>query len=295
MASKPFKWSPWQAAKVFVKTIYGDLYGDTAARGKLIQRFPIAQKTMPLGDRTLTFLVSGLVSGLVAGLVAGEESKEDPPIAILFLHGSPGSALCWKGFLSQPGHYKIIALDRPGFGAAKGSAPELEEDIGPLGKLLERIAAENGAVIVAGHSLGAGLAARLAAEHPDWVRGLLLIGGSVDPRLEKTFAFQRVFTLPPFSWLLTRSLRRSNWELLQYTGFLERLRPELARVTCPVAVVHSRDDRLVPYENANYAKTHFTNASAFNVISFESGGHFINHSRIGAIKQALNEYIVGAG
>ena len=283
MASESFKWGLWQAIKVFLKTIYGDLYGDMACRRKLIQQFPIAQKTMPVGDRAFTCLV------------AGEESKEDPHIPILFLHGTPGSALCWKGFLSEPGNYRIIALDRPGFGAAKGSAPELEEDIGPLGELLKRIAAANGEVIVAGHSLGAGLAARLAVEHPDMVRGLLLIGGSVNPQLEKTFAFQRVFTLVPFSWLLTRSLRSSNRELLQYTEFLEKLRPELARITCPVAVVHSRDDRLVPYENVNYAESHLTNASAFKVISLESGGHFINHSRRGAIKQALNEFADGAG
>ncbi len=281
MTSETFEWGLWQAIKVFLRTLYGDLYGDTAVRRRLIQQFHITQKRMPVGDTTLTFMV------------AEDEFNKDPHIPIILLHGTPGSAMCWKGFLSEPDKYRMIALDRPGFGPAKGSKPDLDEDIGPLGEVLKKIVSENGKVIIAGHSLGAGVAARLAVEHQDMVRGLLLIAGSIDPELEITFVFQRIFAIPPFSWLFTRSIRSSNRELLQYTEFLEKLRPELAKINCPVAVIHSRDDRLVPYENVNYAEKHFTNAAAFKIISLDSGGHFINHSRIGAIKQALKKHVVG--
>jgi pimeloyl-ACP methyl ester carboxylesterase len=280
MTSETFEWSLGQATKVFFKTLYGDLYGDRTIRRRLMQNFHITQKTMPVGDIAFTFMV------------AGDESDKEPRIPILFLHGTPGSALCWKGFLSEPDKYSVFALDRPGFGPVQGSQPDLEEQIGPLGEMLGRIASENGAVILAGHSLGAGVAARLAVEHRELVRGLLLIGGSIDPELEKTFIFQRIFALPPLIWFLTRSIRSSNRELLQYTAFLEKLAPDLAKVKCPVAVIHSRDDRLVAYENVNYAEKHFTNAAGLNITSLESGGHFLNHTRMGAIKQALKEHVV---
>jgi pimeloyl-ACP methyl ester carboxylesterase len=282
MTSEKFEWGLCQAIRIFLQTLYGDLYGDRAARGRLIQRFPITQKTMPAGDGTLTFMV------------AEDEFDKYPHIPVILLHGTPGSALCWKSFLSEPDKYRMIAPDRPGFGPAGGSKTDLDEDIGPLGEMIEKIASENGEVIVAGHSLGAGVAARLAVEHPDMVRGLLLIAGSIDPRLERTFVFQRIFAVPPLSWLFTRSIRSSNRELLQYTGFLEKLRPELAKIKCPVAVIHSRDDRLVPYQNVSYAEKHFTSAAAFKIVSLESGGHFINHTRIDAIKQALEKHVVGA-
>ena len=280
MTSETFEWGLGQAIRVFLKTLYGDLYGDMADRRRLIRQFHISQERMAVGDRSLTFMV------------AEDALNKDPHIPIIMLHGTPGSAMCWKGFLSEPDEYRMIALDRPGFGPVKGSSPDLDETIGPLGELLKKIASGNGKVIIAGHSLGAGVAARLAVDHQDIVRGLLLIGGSIDPELEKTFIFQRIFAVPPLSWLLTRSLRSSNRELLQYTEFLEKLRPELAKIKCPVAVIHSRDDRLVPFENVNYAEKHFTNATAFKIISLDSGGHFINHSRIGAIKQALQKHVV---
>ena len=280
MASATFKWGPWQAIKVFLKTLYGDLYGDRTVRGRLIRKVHITQESMPVGDGALTFLVA---EGAVTKV---------PPIPIVFLHGTPGSALCWKGFLAAPDDYRVIALDRPGFGPAKGGNPELGEEIRALGELLKIIVSENGKAIVAGHSLGAGLAARLAVEHPGMVRGLLLIAGSIDPELERVLPIQRIFAMPPWSWLFTRSIRSSNRELLDYTEFLRKLRPELAKITCPVAVIHSRDDRLVAYANVIYAEQHFTNAAPFKIISLDSGGHFINHTHVLAIKQALHDHIV---
>lgn len=282
MTTEPFSWSLRQAIKIFLKTLYGDLYRDRAVRRRLTRQSEITEQTTSVGGGTLTFLESG------GG--AGEARR----IPILFLHGTPGSALCWKEFLSAPGEYKIVAVDRPGFGPAAGRKPDLEEEIGLLGEFLKRIVSENGEAIVAGHSLGAGLAARLAVAHRDKIRGLMLIGGSIDPALERTFKLQRIFAVPPLSRLFTRSIRSSNRELLQYRGFLERLSADLAKISCPVAVVHSRDDRLVPYENVRYAERHFTNAAAFKVISVDSGGHFLNHTRPDTIRDALRNHIVGA-
>lgn len=277
MTSEPYKWGPWQATEVFFKTIYGDFYGDRAARARLARQPLITDREATVDSRVLSFMV-------------GEDEADDGPhIPILFLHGTPGSALCWKGFLLEPEGYRVIALDRPGFGRSAAGAPELEEDVGPLGELVERIASESGKVLVGGHSLGAGVAARLAAEHREAIRGLVLMGGSLDPGLERILPVQRLFAVPPWSGLLTRSLRNSNRELLQYTAFLERLGPELAQVTCRVVVIHSRDDRLVPYANVHYAEAHFTGAAALRIVTLEQGGHFINRSRIGEIKRALRE------
>src|SRR3546814_18455192 len=65
----------------------------------------------------------------------------------------------------------------------------------------------NGApAIVVGHSLGGPIAAKLAMDYPDRVRGLLLLAPSVAPALEAPRWYQRLATWRVVQWLLPRTL-----------------------------------------------------------------------------------------
>jgi pimeloyl-ACP methyl ester carboxylesterase len=281
MSSKtPFKWSLYEAVKVFIMGMYNDIYGDLYIRRKLIKNINITQKKMTIGEDIITYMLSE------------DEYNKSPHIPVIFLHGSPGSAMCWHKILKEPGKYIVVAIDRPGFGPMKTKSSGFKKDLKIMKEVLKAVYKEHGKVIIVGHSLGAGLATKLTIDNKYMVRGLMFIGGSLDPDLEKKFFIQNIFAFPPFSWLLMRSIRSSNKELIQYSDFLKEIKDELSIVECPVAVMHSKDDNLVPYENVYYAGNNFTNAEAFNIISLESGGHFINYSHPDVIKRALKKHVV---
>ena len=267
-------WSPLEAARIFFETIYTDLRGAKVTREKLLGNPAIAQKNFEAAGRIVTCLEAAWTKGL-------------PPV--FFLHGTPGSGHDWAWFLNNAADkYAIVAVDRPGFGLEDREPPSLQNDMDALAAVLAHDAGGGQKPIVVGHSLGGGLAARLAADYPDKVGGLVLVGASLDPDLERILPVQRLFATPPLSHLLTFSIRNSNIELLQYIDFLNDLRPRLPRITCPVTVLHSRDDRLVPYANVDYIDKNFANAAAMNIKSFDTGGHFLNKTRTGDVLDALS-------
>lgn len=267
-------WSILQAAQVFFETMHADFGGAARTRRAFLAAPHITQKQFEKSGRTATCLEAARAEGL-------------PPV--IFLHGTPGSAHDWGWFLNNAADaFTVVAVDRPGFGPLDRAAPRLENDMGALAAVLAHYAGGGQRPVVAGHSLGGGLAARLAADYPDRVGGLLLIGASLDPALERILPVQRLFARPPLSCGLSASVRNSNAELIQYIDFLNALRPLLAGVTCSVAVVHSRDDRLVPHANVEYIRRNFLNAAAMTVISPDSGGHFLNKTRMDDVMKGLS-------
>ena len=96
--------------------------------------------------------------------------------AVLLVHGQPGSRADWLGLvplLSED--FRVLSVDRPGYGTSGGEAVGLLENAEQLGKLLvERNAL--GATVV-GHSLGAGIALAMA-ERSLGVGALVLVGAA---------------------------------------------------------------------------------------------------------------------
>ncbi|MGH2868032.1 MAG: alpha/beta hydrolase [Solirubrobacteraceae bacterium] len=94
---------------------------------------------------------------------------------VLLLHGQPGSAQDWTRVVTAldgvRGRAAPIAIDRPGWDGATPPRDLAGNAAAALGALdargIER-------AIVVGHSLGGGVAAWLAAHHPDRVSALVL-------------------------------------------------------------------------------------------------------------------------
>ncbi len=278
MASSADKsWSVLQAAGIFLKAGFGDLIWYESLRRGLLAKLWITQKRFKLNGRETSYLLAS-------------QTKDLPPV--LFLHGTPGNALDWAWFLKKAAsRLSIFALDRPGFGVVDKKPPVLEQDIETLREALA-LAFEHGEkVVVVGHSLGGGLAAKLAAEYPEMVKGLVLVGASLDPGLKAIHPIQRHAARAPLSWLLPRSVRNCNIELLQYPEFLNALQPDLEEISCPVTVIHSRNDRLVPYRNVDYVQKYFSNVASLNVVTLDRGGHFLNKSRPRLLLEAIETLI----
>jgi pimeloyl-ACP methyl ester carboxylesterase len=268
-----WEWNPWQATRVFLAACYGDLVGYSSARKRLLGKLSIRQKSIFTGGRQIAVL---------------EASHSEYLLPVIFLHGTPGNSVDWRWFLKKAsGQYRIVAVDRPGFGPVDKAPPDLKKDKALWQEILGTYTDGEHKPILVGHSLGAGIAARLAVDYPDLVSKLVLVAAGLDPALEKLEPVQAHFGKPPLSWLLPRSVRHCNLELLQYIDFLSDLQPHLPRIKCPVTVIQARNDRLVPFSNVDYIQKHCTGTAALNIMELKSGGHFLNRTKPREILKAL--------
>ncbi|MCL2584184.1 MAG: alpha/beta hydrolase [Streptosporangiales bacterium] len=183
-----------------------------------------------------------------------------------------------------PDGIRSIGVDWPGHGQSPaGTAPSTELRLTQIIEELLESLAPAGAVL-AGNSIGANVAARLAVRRPDLVKGLMMIdaGGFEDRGL-----FDRVFCAlmsrprfvrgiyPLFSWAYMRSRtaadRRARANAIAITrtaagvravseiwGSFNRpehdLRPQAGKITAPTVLVWGRHDPLLPLRVAETAR-----------------------------------------
>ncbi len=97
---------------------------------------------------------------------------------VLLIHGFLDDATVWEGLVDfLGGEVAAVRYDLPGFGTRSGSVADgrhttLESLAAEAGDIVEAI---NGPMIVAGQSMGTLVAELVAAQHPDRVRGLVLL------------------------------------------------------------------------------------------------------------------------
>ncbi len=229
--------------------------------------------------------IGGDLSYYEAGTLSGRR--------VVYVHGTPGSAGAWAGYLRAPiPGLHSIAVDRPGFGCSvpEHSFPSLEVQAAAL----EPIVGEGGPKpILVGHSLGGPIVCRYAVDHPGRVGGLVIVAGALDPGLERVLAIQRVGRVPPFVWMLPSALRNSNEELIPLKGELEALGPRLGEIRCPIVIIHGTEDSLVPYANVAYMRRVFTDEP--RVITIDGANHFIPWKFEGVIRVAIEELAASLG
>jgi pimeloyl-ACP methyl ester carboxylesterase len=104
---------------------------------------------------------------------------------VIAIHGLTANHTCWHPIASLVApHRRLIAYDLRGRGDSDKPARgyDLAVHGADLGGVLDHFRIER--AIVMGHSLGAGIAVRFAAHHPERVERLVLFDGGFDPRAE---------------------------------------------------------------------------------------------------------------
>jgi pimeloyl-ACP methyl ester carboxylesterase len=211
---------------------------------------------------------------------------------IVFIHGSPGDWQAYAKYLARPELQKfgpLIAVDRPGYGGsdAHQMVPALADQARLLSPLLDD---PHGPVIVVGHSLGGPIAAKLAMDYPDKVRGVLMIAGSVDPELEYPRWYNRAARYAVVRWLIPRELSDSNLEIYGLQAELKAMEPGWATLHAPVTVVQGMKDELVDPRTADYVDQQLA-GKPHTVIRVPDIGHFVIWQRMDIVVKALTDLI----
>ncbi len=133
--------------------------------------------------------------------------------------------------------------------------------------------------IVVGHSLGGPIATRLAADHPQEVGALVLVGGGLDPDLEDVRWYNRVARTRVVNVFLANFLQVSNKEMYASKAEVQELVPLLERIHCPVLIIHGTEDSLVAYENTEFIIDGFGHNDDVRVLTLIGEDHFITRER----------------
>ena len=218
------------------------------------------------------------------------ETGNDTLPTLLFVHGTPGSWDAFQHYLMDSSllqHYRIISIDRPGFGySGFGNAMNLSAQTDIIAGWMDSVNNKKPFIII-GHSLGGPLVVKMAAARPQYTKAIVILAGSLDPAAENPEKWRPVLFRTPLNFLVPGALRPSNEELWYLKKDLKEMTADYERITCPVYILHGTKDMLVPYSNVAYAKKMFTKSVMVSVTTFEKENHFIVWTREKEIKTLL--------
>jgi uncharacterized protein len=188
-----------------------------------------------------------------ASLALVHFTQPNPKGVVLYLHGN-ADTLKDADFLAERfirRGYDVILLDYRGYGKSTGtisSEDALHHDVQVVYDYVHQRYRED-QIIIYGHSLGSGLAVRLAATTTP--RMLIL----ESPYLSmQDLVAQKVPYVPMF--LLKYPLRSDQW---------------ISKVHCPMYLIHGSQDGLIPYNSSERLRAYTT--APTQLIQIVGGGH----------------------
>lgn len=209
---------------------------------------------------------------------------------LFFIHGSPGSWIAYKRYLMDKDllrHFRMIAIDRPGFGySAYGKAFHLYEQSALIYKIVQHEA--NGQPIhLIGHSLGGPIVVKLAQEHPNDYASLTILAGSISPYDEPKENWRKIFADGPLQYLLPGAFRVCNKEIYFYKKDLYMMDNHYDTLRMPVMFIHGDKDPLVTVHNVKYGMDKLKANNNAGMIIIPGANHFIPWQHFETIKNHL--------
>ena len=211
---------------------------------------------------------------------------------LLFLHGSPGSISYYNRRYTDSaldGHFRMYAVDRPGYGYSGLGDPEpsIQKQADMIRPLLDSLNKARHPIIIVGSSYGASVASRLAMDHPELVDGLVLTGPAIGPGRETYFGITPFIEHWSVRWFIPRIFRSANTEKVHHKEELEKMLPYWKNIRVPVSYLQGADDDIVDTSNAGFARQHLINAASLDIKFLKGRKHLLAQYEWKAIRQAI--------
>ena len=204
-------------------------------------------------------------------------------LGVIFIHGTPGGWAAFERYLVNDQlqkHFFMVSVDRPGWGYSTTNNKKLNGVFSHQASSIASIFNQypNKKWLIVGHSLGASLAPQVALESPEMVDGLLLLAGSLNPKLGNP----RWYNYAAKTWLISKIvgpvMTNSNREIMKLRKQLNVMTDEIenSRLPINVVVIQGLKDKLVSPKNPQYVTEQWQdNFKSVEIIELPEAGHFL--------------------
>lgn len=216
---------------------------------------------------------------------------------LMFIHGTPGDWQAFRRYLVSTELQKeffMVSVDRLGWGQSildkKNVNGDFELQAMSIVAVMNRYPDKKWILI--GHSLGASIAPKIALRAPQQVSGLLLLAGSLDPKLGRPRWYNRLAATWLAKRLMPGALGRSNDEIMPLSRQLAIMSEEIAATYLDVRlmVMQGGRDKLVSPRNARYVEKHWQEKfSQVTLIELPDAGHFLPWAQSTIVLQKIRE------
>ncbi len=198
-----------------------------------------------------------------------------PSSLVLFVHGAPGSWEAFKSYLVDPVLRKesmLISLSRPGYGFNSSGKPivSISQQADVVLSILQKYTIDK--IILVGHSFGGPIAAKLAADHPELIDGLLMIAPLIDPYNEPIKWYAHLCNIKWIDALLPSFIQVATAEKMAHPQELQLIEDDWQKIITPTIHYHGGTDALAPMEaNIAFSKKHINPEYLFQFTDDEAG------------------------
>ena len=229
------------------------------------------------------------------------KTGDENNIPVVFIHGTPGDWTSFSDIMqtqSMQDNYLMYSIDRLGWGASVTQDKQVRAEFKPhtdsINALLEKIYQQTQQqIIIVGHSLGGSLAPMVGIASSDYVRGIVVIAGDIDPKFGDPRWYNSLADLWLVRLLLPEALKKANDEIMPLRQELENMNKRLTEIKVPVTIIHGTKDKLVSYDNVDYAKKAFAHLDEqLQIESIQDAGHFVIWEHIPTVIDSINKMAI---
>lgn len=231
---------------------------------------------------------------------------------VIFIHGSGDSGAVWEPLLRLLPDLNTLAYDLPGHGARAAEPGPERMSVGDYAEdVYQSLTAQGGdGGVVVGHSLGGAIALRLALDHPDFARRIVLVGSGARLRVAPATLDAARQAAPTGSRELTEFAFALKHVGLAQTfhnkrpaaapGVLYRdlaacdafdVMPELERITQPALMIVGEDDRMTPVKYSAFLRERLPDAA---MVVIPDAGHYVQVEQPERVAVALRDWLAPA-
>ena len=236
-----------------------------------------------------------------------QDDSEAPPTPLVLVHGAGGNLYHWPPGLRRLPDHDVYAIDLPGHGRSDGPGRDsIEAYVEILYKWARALALPP--FVVAGHSMGGAIAQTFALEHPEMLRGLVLVATGARLRVHpdilngiKTDMSKVGEQLVTWSYGQKATPQQKRQFLKQFMSVPSEvmygdwaacnvfdIREKLSQIHTPTLVVAGSMDKMTPEKYGRYMAEHIPDAD-FALI--EGGGHMLMQEQPQLLINAIRGFL----